>query len=416
MKTKYVLQEIGVGTMRRCFLPVGQGAFYCESFMVDGMREPVNVLFDCGTLPRVGMSSRIDKALAFALDGIKTIHLAFLSHLHDDHVNGLSLLKEHHQIQIQEIHYPAISDEDKFLMKFWYKTAGQEKGPAWEFCLEPEVLKRRFPASETKLVPVEVVDQSSVSEEYTRTGNNPNKVPFPGVVWKNAEVDEGDVNECVFQEWSFQTFNFRREKLIRHLKEELKTSLGLEGDVTDGVLSKKWETPGGRQLIKRAYAKVANGDFNANSMVVFSGPTVQAGEEWSQKLICCHSLPCQMNGNLSKYAPGCLYTGDYDASDDDSWEELTRFYSHQWNKIGCLQVPHHGACLNFNDKLLDMNAIFVASAGANNKYGHPNACVRLAFQQHNKSLWCVTEHAASCLCTCVLCRFPHGKRVVTLKF
>lgn len=403
---KYKIQEISPGSMRRCFLPVGQGAFYCESFKLSEKSEPVNVLFDCGTLPRGGMSSRIDKALAWALDGIETIHLAFLSHLHDDHVNGLDVLKEAHHIKIKEIHYPAIQKADQFLMKFWYKVTDQEKGPAWEFCLEPERLKQRFPESETKLVPVEAVTPGA--EEDSTTTSNSNTASLPDVAFPDGKLPEGDVDvsDNPFLNWRFQPFNYRRDTLIQKLKEELQAALDLEGEVTDEILSKKWDTPSGKKLIKKAYERVMDGDFNANSMVVFSGPVATEDEKWSQEAICSHSPSCHVNEKLKAFAPGCLYMGDYDASNDEAWKELQKFYANQWEQIGCLQVPHHGACLNFNKELLEMNAIFVASAGVNNKYDHPNECVQLAFQQASKHLRCVTESLGSGLCMRVSCKHP----------
>ena len=39
--------------MIRSFLPVGQGAFYCEQFMDDLKREWVNVVYDCGSSTNV---------------------------------------------------------------------------------------------------------------------------------------------------------------------------------------------------------------------------------------------------------------------------------------------------------------------------------------------------------------------------
>lgn len=36
--------------MQRLFLPVGQGAFYCEKFSEEDFCGKVNVVYDCGSL------------------------------------------------------------------------------------------------------------------------------------------------------------------------------------------------------------------------------------------------------------------------------------------------------------------------------------------------------------------------------
>ena len=35
--------------MIRSFLPVGQGAFYCEQFMWNFETERINIVYDCGS-------------------------------------------------------------------------------------------------------------------------------------------------------------------------------------------------------------------------------------------------------------------------------------------------------------------------------------------------------------------------------
>ena len=84
----------------RIFHPVGQGAFYTESFNDQEM-----VVYDCGGNSSLKMKEYLDKFLTKSpQQGIEAI---FISHLHDDHINGLQYLldnsKGQHQLYIPQL-------------------------------------------------------------------------------------------------------------------------------------------------------------------------------------------------------------------------------------------------------------------------------------------------------------------------
>ena len=87
--------------------------------------------------------------------------------------------------------------------------------------------------------------------------------------------------------------------------------------------------------------------------------------------------------------------GDYEASGAAKWKELTKAYHKYWDHIGCVQIPHHGSCYNFNHDFLKINASFVISAGYSNKHHHPHASVIKAFMLKGIMPYIVTEQAGS---------------------
>lgn len=389
-----------MGIMKRCFLPIGQGAFYCERFRF-GENKFINVVFDCGALPFSSMCHALGDALTAALGDDKTIHLMFLSHLHEDHVNGVEVLRTQYQITINEIRYPAIEDShDKLLMKYWFLSAGQENGLACALCMDQPHGDAYPRLLGTNLVPIPASPPPKDPVMDDRSIQGTLNLLNLAEVAKKSGFDDEAIRNSALPEWEFRAFNYLREEDRKRLLEKLAAILPSGAGVTNENLEKLWKTQSGKRAIKKAYETLPGG-FNANSMTVFSGPLEKEGVTWYQQLECCHKPPCPINAELVPTAPGCLYTGDYEASNDEHWDALAFRYHTRWESIGCLQVPHHGACLNFNKQFLCMNAIFVASAGAHNKYGHPNACVQLAFQQAHKHLFCVTEFPSSCLCTIV---------------
>ena len=131
-----------------------------------------------------------------------------------------------------------------------------------------------------------------------------------------------------------------------------------------------------RKKIKKAY-KSLKGGINNNSMTLFSG---------------VREVGTQIQYNSSYKNVGCLYTGDYEAKEEDKWETLKQAYEGYWEWIGMIQVPHHGSSKNCNDNLISKNAVYFLSAGKKNKHGHPSKdVVHDITLKYGNNLYIVTE-------------------------
>lgn len=93
--------------MIRSFLPVGQGAFYCEQFEGWGDNEDVNIVYDCGSSTNVKL---VEKQIRDNFYKGQTIHAVFISHLDDDHINGIPFLLKY--CHVKKMFFPLITEKN----------------------------------------------------------------------------------------------------------------------------------------------------------------------------------------------------------------------------------------------------------------------------------------------------------------
>jgi beta-lactamase superfamily II metal-dependent hydrolase len=153
-----------------------------------------------------------------------------------------------------------------------------------------------------------------------------------------------------------------------------------------------WRSEDFRKRLVRAYEQVEE-DLNTNSLVVYSGPRDKLPERHFYML--CNPYVCLLHPGHGRwfYRPGCLYLGDYDASEERKWEEMIsrNRLSKYIDMVGVIQVPHHGSRHNYNKEIADLDCVFVISAGHNNRYRHPHNSVVDDILLKNRILFIVNE-------------------------
>lgn len=82
--------------MIRSFLPVGQGAFYCEQFGGFAETERVNIIYDCGSSTNVKL---VEEQIKNNFQKNEIIHAVFISHLDNDHINGIPFLLKYCKVK-----------------------------------------------------------------------------------------------------------------------------------------------------------------------------------------------------------------------------------------------------------------------------------------------------------------------------
>lgn len=389
--------------MIRRFLPVGQGAFYYEHFESDEttMGEEINVVYDCGSSTGVKIVEDQIKGNFFIKEKINAL---VISHLHEDHVNGIPYLLKH--CKVEKVYFPQITSENKELMKLYLKINKVDE-TAYKF-LE------------------DLLELGKLSEEWEEIENRPQFIPVPEYPEESEQVRIDVASKIKLSdskiEWKYIPFNFRNKQRVKIIKEQLKEegiSLSDISNMDDNFFEQN------KDKLKEIYKKVP-GDFNTNSMTLFSGAYdsrvvqyIACTEErdcfekcWHQRSYCRRyyfKAYCHKKINSEYYSSrndfeeclykksGCLFMGDYDASGKNKWKQLQEAYQAYWEFIGCVQVPHHGSTHNFNDNLFDINAEFIISAGDKNKYHHPHSGVIKKFILHKKWPYIVTEDPQSIL-------------------
>ncbi len=374
--------------MRRFFLPVGQGAFYLERFWLPDQEHPINVVYDCGSCSGKEILPSVIRELFHKREEIAAV---FLSHLHEDHVNGLPSLLQH--CHVKKVYFPEIDNEDILLLQLQNRANGLADHAFSQRLLQslPDPRSHLFPTSETMWISVREANADIDKEDDSRR-------KFPQSLSDLCEKSlsaQGD-------DWLFVPFNFHRKFIVDKLRERLCESLHLErNELTNDILRARWEqNEKTRRKIKTVFKSIV-GEFNTNSMTLFSGWRSNNGFQIAQCGCPCpnpHYRRCFLNEPSSA---GCLYTGDYNASGSKEWKTLKEHYKQYWHSIGCVQIPHHGSNENFNDELCELNAYLVISAGRDNKYHHPHVGVLVKLCENGRLPAVVTQDPFSMFSTLV---------------
>lgn len=199
--------------------------------------------------------------------------------------------------------------------------------------------------------------------------------------------------------WLYIPFNLQLDKQKKKLLQDsiFNGAIGTDGNVDFEKLNEILVSAGIEKL-KRVYKKVFGKEHNSYSMTVFSGTECHRCFKYCHirlldflRTKLCHYIPryCTLN---------CLYCGDFEANPDypkkgcnTNCEKLIKYYQRYWDKIGLLQVPHHGSEHNLNKLLYIPPRLCIISAGETDVYGHPNASVVQSIRTENSIPIIVTE-------------------------
>lgn len=374
--------------MIRSFLPVGQGAFYLEQFRCAS--EKINVVYDCGSDKKVNLvQAQIDDMF----DQGETIHAVFISHLHEDHMNGLTYLLE--RCRVKRLFFPLLAKESRILLCLKYLSSDTVDKDSFyiRFVENPkeavgEFFRENNLGYSITLHPVmpDQMDDNYDNEWFDQGENETGRIRV-----EPAESGQSvcqDIADEYIKEWLYIPFNFREKKRSEELMKALSETFGPHYSLND-LLNDCKKNTSTIDTVKDLY-KTVPGQFNTNSLVLFSGckdlRMIQCAgfDRFWNTYYCFHSycLPS-----------GCLYTGDYEAHGPFKWNELESAYKDYYDYIGCLQIPHHGSRHNFNVKFLDLPhcELYIASAGYRNTYRHPHGSVIKKILAYGKSPIIVNE-------------------------
>lgn len=351
----------------RSFLPVGQGAFYRESFQFPGMNRKINVIYDCGSLPDFSI---VKERIREDFDPKEIVDAVFISHFDDDHCNGLPYLLNY--CQVKNLFLPLITKDEKTLCQLAGLSQYGKKSIVYSF---RNFLRRIVP--NTRVFWVKPEDET---EENAFSG------------FDSTNVSSGEnVSRFIFDErspavdWKYVPFNFESKTRSKQFEKAICVGLNV-GKMPDDILSNYNQYA---DAVKAAFKKV-QGTVNSNSMVLFSGIEDQK----------CKQHPLNYSGanrlfRFEHRVNGCLYTGDYEASGKRKWEHLKNAFANYWDYIGCFQIPHHGAQNGYNPDMAKLDVYNVICAGFDNKYGHPHSKVLKDLLCHHCNVQLVTEARGS---------------------
>lgn len=410
--------------MVRSFLPVGQGAFYLEQFY-DINEDRINIVYDCGSNNGV---EYIENAALSNLRYNETIHAVFVSHLHDDHINGIKFLLDNYDVKAIFIPYLPFEHklysileyistldeytEDDFVCKFIsgsYYNISELNENTHIYQILPNDGEYNY-SNDNIENRSETIKPEEVTPKIRETINNSHNY------WQ------------LFDEWEFVPSNYIGDSNSKSTKLTKFTKLlqnDLDIDINkfnnfENIKAIFKENDEKLRKLKGIY-KILNKDLNYTSMTLFSGirnpyyrqMKVPKGRcfEITKNNYCnyiiqrkimeyCNSHNCISNqiecynkyndSCLLSKASGCLYTGDYCAGNATAWKSLNKVYYYYNDYIGCIQIPHHGSKRSYNKNFLNYDAYNVISTGEN-PYGHPHGTVIQSIMNNGRPLFLVTE-------------------------
>lgn len=372
----------------RIIHPVGQGGFYSEK-LVDGAYE-INMIYDCGGNSKALMESYLEHYFSKSIrlekkdnnteeKDNKTIDAVFISHMHDDHVNGLEYLLNNFNIRF--LFLPQL-EKSELLEAFIYNYVYHKEsvGNTLISDLYGDVNNRFYLNTNTRIIKVSPQDENSDfrlsseindSKDFNILINEESVDYFFGVEKKPVLQPGAKVYFC--GEWLFIPFHSPiKQKLIKEkgeFYEFFKKSLNIRDFEVDNFkhivdkLTKK--------RCKEVYEEYFGTNHNAYSMTLFSGAVPESIKCYITKMeyYRCYSCYPFMPHDI----PNCLYLGDFETQEDLHLKGLRTFYNPLWKTITRLQVPHHGSSFNHSSELYTGDIVQgYISVGEGNKYYHPD--------------------------------------------
>lgn len=379
-----------MNNVKRQILPVGQGAFYLETLYKDG--QQYKIVYDCGSATDINI---LTTQIQANFNHGEVIHAVFISHLDDDHVNGLEFLLNY--CDVKHLFFPLITSATKKLHEFRNLINPQSN------------FVNQFINSNGQDIGGGELQLHPISEE------------------SNSEAIMSETSRAIFgttiSDWIYLPHNFKSDSRYNVLKAEfhkidskLTESVFTNDNIDLSKLSSLWRAGNttDKKLIKSAYRKVPGG-LNVNSMTLYSG--MRSNHYLECDFYCDR---CFLKFHRRFYIKhhwhnimylkknGCLYTGDYEAGEfnksskafkarTQKWASLRDVYGQYFKNVGLVQIPHHGSKYNYADEFrtqIDCATYFL-SAGDKNRYKHPHKEVVIDLISNRRILNSVTENVHS---------------------
>lgn len=370
-------------TMTRTFQPVGQG-LYCTEKFVNADGSKVNVVYDCGSLSL--RHDDLESVIEASFDAGEDIDALFISHFDSDHVNGLPILLRH--CNVRHVFLPLLTGPIE--VAYWrlksqadLRLKNGHELPVSYLLLDPQSRENN-----SWLIELGGSLDTSVTwlPESTTVLNSSFSSAIPGwcfVPFNYKRFDrEADFRAVIDWVLGREHTAFNVDYFANHTAEAFAQLGADESGKLIGKINKKLREKLGGKAFKNRF-----GSINGNSMALYSGELAEENQPYVYVLKCDASvIDCE-------YRAGCLYFGDYEASDASAWNSLSLFYLREkcWNGIGCVQLPHHGSKHNYNTAFESMESCFVASYGLGNRNHHPGLSTIMGLNKHDRVVIHVTE-------------------------
>ena len=366
--------------------PVGQGCFHVGSVewgSVPGSGS-YRYVYDCGSKNKTALTHSVN-AMLNRHPGIDAL---FISHLHDDHVNGLDQLLS--SVRANTVFIPHLSVGAIVADLVAGAADGALSHSLIEASLDPQGWFGQRGVSRIVRVrpspPGEPLAAGTGSEDSPEGG----EPRYADISWKPretrdekgatpADLESMESGQMLAPDPGTRTLDW---VLVPHVDPELQVNvtrfeteianvLGLLDlyDLTTQQLSDALQVAEQRKKLRDCYTGCFGANHNRVSMSVYSGPKSDPeGQHWSY-------FPEYWFRDLFHWrgAAGWIGTGDAELKDDQVRNAWQRSYDFFLPNLSTLLLPHHGSNRNFSSELLKYPRLAncIVSAGDPSQYSHP---------------------------------------------
>lgn len=354
--------------LRRMFHPVGQGAFFTESFCDVNDSKHIHVVYDCGTFtsPKSILQNYIEETISgffcwtHSNFSYKHIDVLFLSHLDEDHVNGVKYLIDNRYLdEMSIIVLPFIKNVQ---MQLYDILEGKET-----YSFLEDLRKHKFRA--IFYIPETNDDESPEDYITIDLSDIPDLSHFvKESIGDNNYILKPNIKLCYSSFWEYTPFVIR-DSNYAEFEKEIK-NVGITDQDIEGIylLLKNKNGDGKNEYakkyrkLKQVYKKIgrkSKGDtrININSLCLVSRAKKEVKSNYFffgtndpmrkyLRLLFNHEV------NIHDDYAACVYTGDSNLKSDEDYAAFrAKVVGAKAGTINLLQVPHHGSKTSYNPKL-----------------------------------------------------------------
>ncbi len=345
--------------MIRTFHPIGQGGFCTEQWQMDD--KNLTIAYDCGSENKDCLHHEIDSLV----DKKQSIDVLILSHLHNDHMNGVQYLIDKQCVRCILLPVISVANEVELLLS--------------------NFLRASFSANEVDLYQKLLHDETIQEVEIKRISYTEDNVSDekPSEVLSNAP---DGIKDEIMNVWKYKLYNPKQEadNEINELIDKIKSNKHLANAQfikEDGIdyekLKDVFRDKKLRKELVHIYKEKIGKSHNAYSMMLYSGIKTSYAHLFMD---CCHhhySYHCHRFHVLCDEMVGCMYCGDANLKNQKSWNQFEQFFQKELNsfQIGMWQIPHHGSKHNYNSNINKgcCSRLNIILASTTNRYKHPHS-------------------------------------------
>lgn len=383
----------------RSFYPVGQGAFYGEYLP----EYNFNIVYDCGSKNKLALNRCINSYHYVNKD----IDILFISHFHEDHINGVEdLLKK---CKVKRIIMPYMDINQKMLY-IGALSGNSSSISIANFILDPDNTAIKYGCKVT------YVNKTNFEGEDGREApqiNDPLELASKiasGTQILIPRVNETQKCQC---KWVLVPSNIQIDINANKLADALSKS-GI--DVKNFSIN-NFSIDSLKKVYKEVFGKRK---LNDTSLLLYSGC-----EYPLQTCYCYCHFECEMppfddlgllHHRYHYYhcldcptyeirRPGCLYMGDITLSKENV-KIIDKYYNRYYSNLSFVQVPHHGSRTSLNDSFWAQfpGRYAILSFGIPNHFCHPSTEVLNMLDNQDLCPLYISDRISSVESLFVICR------------